>query len=47
MLTRESSMDSAYLILAGLCLIGLMIRNGYELLKKRGEWMSRTRRSSS
>lgn len=29
-------MDSAYLILAGLCLIGLMIRNGYELLKKRG-----------
>lgn len=35
-MTRESSMGSTYLILAGLCLAGLMIRNGYELLKKAG-----------
>jgi hypothetical protein len=29
-------MDSTYLIVAGLCLIGLTVRTGYELLKKTG-----------
>jgi protein-S-isoprenylcysteine O-methyltransferase Ste14 len=29
-------MDRAYLIVAGLCLLGLTIRTGYELLKKAG-----------
>jgi protein-S-isoprenylcysteine O-methyltransferase Ste14 len=30
-------MDSTYLLVAGLCLIGVAIRSGYELLKKAGK----------
>ena len=30
-------MDSTFLLVAGLCLIGLAIRSGYELLKKAGK----------
>jgi protein-S-isoprenylcysteine O-methyltransferase Ste14 len=30
-------MDSTYLLVAGLCLIGLAIRSGYELLKEAGK----------
>lgn len=33
----DSSMNNAFFILAGMCLIGLVIRFGYEVLKKDGK----------